>query len=84
MDRWKYLILDMPMSGDTALLFPPHLQHAEVARAFGTSVPLAGGFVRWNSETQAFECHGQSDSLKLKPREGGMDNFLVNKVIKHG
>lgn len=85
MDRWKFLILDMPMSGETAVLFPPHLPHAEMAQAFASAMPVAAGFVRFNEETKRFECYGKSDSLKLTPRKEpeGIDEYLVNKVLRN-
>lgn len=81
MDQWKYLILEFPVTGETAVLFPPHLGHDDMARAFPGATPLSAGFVRFNVEMLKFSCYGRSDSLNLGP--GEHDEYYVNKVMKN-
>jgi hypothetical protein len=77
-DDWKYIVFDLPES-PTAVLFPPHITHADMARRFRPAVALSAGFVRWDGERQEFACYGRSDSLDIDPTDD--DAFYVNRLL---
>lgn len=77
-DDWKYICFALP-EADTAVLFPPHLSHADVAERFAPAKPLSAGFVRFDESTKLFVCYGRSDSLKLGPTSE--DDFYVNQLL---
>jgi hypothetical protein len=68
------------MHGDTAVLFPPHVTHADMVKAFPDATLLGAGFVRFDETTRKLFCYGKSSSLGVESREE--DNFFVNKLVE--
>jgi hypothetical protein len=77
-DDWKYIVFDWAAT-PTAVLFPPHLTHADVAYNFRPAKPVGAGFVRFDEARRELVCYGRSESLKLGPREE--DSFYVNRLM---
>lgn len=75
----KYIII----GGDTPIIFPDHLTHAEVALKFGGRERVSGaGFCGVNGRDECgnalFECYGESVSLKIK--SGPDDSRIMNRA----
>lgn len=72
----KYIICE----GDTPVVFPEILQHADVARnLFGQRKISGAGFVYVNSQG-SYSCYGESVSLKVKSRNEE-DSKILNKYL---
>ena len=79
MQHWKYIMLDMPMSGDTIFIFPPHFSHADMKRAFDHVEVLSAGFVKFDETEKKFVCYGKSDSLGIGSRPD--DAWFASKLL---
>lgn len=78
MGDWKYIVVELPES-PTAVLFPPHVSHADMADRFKPFKALSAGFVRFDESRKEFACYGRSDTLRLSPAEE--DAFYVNRLL---
>lgn len=57
----KYIMIPGRFGGDTPILFPHSESHSDVARAFGSDLPISAGF--FSIVDGRFECFGKSTTL---------------------
>ncbi len=81
----KYIIVK-PKNTDnslpSAIVFDDSVIHRDVARGIGmTHTVLSAGFVSRDQNTHQLFTHGESESLKMKPREG--DRAILMMQIDH-
>lgn len=79
MNHWKYVMFSSPFIGPTIILFPPHLNHTDMANAFSHREVVSAGFVM-QGEDGNLVCYGRSDSLKVdsKPEDSVYANLLLH------
>lgn len=77
---WKYILLDMPMTGYVIILFPPHMKHSDMKNAFPHIEAVSAGFVRMDEFDKELICYGKSDSLGLASKPG--DAIYANYLLK--
>jgi hypothetical protein len=80
MDKWKYVVVDLPMEGETPFLFPPTVTHADVVRLYPGAKIIAAGFVAFRKIRGRLACFGDSASLNIKSR-GEADEYLINRLL---
>ena len=80
MQHWKYILFCTAMHGETIVLFPPHITHADMCSAFPRDKVISAGFLNFNEETKRFICYGKSTSLGVESRPEE-DEFFANKLV---
>lgn len=80
MQHWKYILFCKAMHGETIVLFPPHITHADIRDAFPHDEVLGAGFVRFDETTKRLICYGKSTSLGVESRPD--DEFFANKLVE--
>lgn len=61
------------------IIFPDHIAHAEITLS-KESIPISAGFLTIN-EFGMVEVYGQSESLRLKPKED--DDKILQNVLRN-
>lgn len=73
--NFKYIIFDGP-TGEEPILFPPWINHDDMARKMGRKA-ISAGFVKMADDDVT--CYGKSLSLNLRAREE--DSHIVEMLL---